>query len=71
MLEIQNNYKNMIKNQIDSFLLHDEILDPKKTEPLLTKYIKKITIYLMNTRYIAQYHVHIIKLITHLIDISW
>lgn len=58
----------MIKKKIDSFFVHDETKD-LIIEFLKIKWSKKIMIYLMNTQYMKNFLVRIIKMTIHLIGI--
>ena len=60
----------MIKSPIGLSMQHEEILQEKMMEPLRTRYIKKIMIYLMDTQYIPHHHVHTTEMTKHLTGIS-
>lgn len=69
MHEISQYINNMTKKKIDLCFVHEETSDGKRTDTSsVIKFIKKITLYLMNALYTAPYHAHTIKLIIHWID---
>lgn len=55
----------MIKKKIDSFSAHEEISGQMTHEFNAIKYIKRITLYLINIPYTAPHHALTIKLTIH------